>query len=78
MPKTDNGPRRPMTLDEIRACDAVTLSPIQASGALKCSPYTLNVSARNGTLGIRHMFCGRNLRIFRADLLDACGVKGDA
>ena len=75
----DNGcPRRPMTLDEIRACDAVTLSPLQASGVLGVRAYNLNVAARSGKLGIRHMFSGNHLKIFRADLLDACVVKGDA
>ncbi len=51
----------------------LTVSPIEAAALLDCDPYSLNLSAKDGTLGIRHIFAGRNLRIFKTDLFEACG-----
>ena len=55
-------------------------SPVQASGLLNCSAYSLNVKAayleRSGQDrmgGVHFRFSGRNLRLNLIDLLVSCG-----
>lgn len=70
------GKARPkMTLEELKTWPEETISPLQASGVLHCSPYVLNKMAREGKLQIRHIFMGERLRISKAALLEFCGVN---
>ena len=66
---------KPMTVDELKAWKGSSVSPVQASGVLGCTPYSLNTSAKAGRLGLKHFFAGRNLRISKDDLLSFLGEK---
>lgn len=70
-----NANYHPFTLEELKAWPQTFVSPMQASKLLGCDPYSLNISAREGKLHIPHVFCGRNLKISRAGLLEFCGEK---
>ena len=55
-------------------------SPVQASGLLNCSAYSLNVKAaylersgQDSMGGVHFRFSGRNLRLNLIDLLVRCG-----
>lgn len=47
----------------------LTVPPRQASHVLMCNPYSLNVSAKAGTLRLPHTFVGNRLRISTIGLL---------
>lgn len=59
----------------LESLDCETITPKAAAAVLGGSPYTLNVMAKNGKLPLRHMWRGRNLRIFRVSLIRL--LKGD-
>ena len=47
-----------------------TLSPSELAVVLGGKPYLYNVSARDGSLTLPHIWRGRNLRIFKQPVLD--------
>lgn len=49
------------------------LTPTEASKLLGCSPYTLNIQAKEGRLAIEHMMVGTRLKISKAALERWCG-----
>ena len=57
-----------------------TLSPSELAVVLGGKPYLYNVSARDGSLTLPHIWRGRNLRIFKQPVLDLltgnAGQKG--
>lgn len=61
-------------VEEIRALPRFDLSPAEAAPLLGVDSYSLNISAKAGTLEIKHFFAGRNLRISKADVLRFCGM----
>lgn len=58
-----------MTLSEIQSSTKEVLSPKDVSGLLRCKPYTLNVTAKEGRLSIPHSFVGNRLKIPRQAFL---------
>lgn len=58
-----------MTLNEIQSSTKEVLSPKDVSGLLRCKPYTLNVTAKEGRLSIPHSFVGNRLKIPRQAFL---------
>lgn len=63
-------------LEKWKSMGLITIPPKQASVILGCHPYSLNVSALNGTLKIPHTFTGNRLRISVEGLLRF--VKGES
>lgn len=49
------------------------LSPAEAAPLLGVDSYSLNISAKAGTLAIKHFFAGRNLRLSKDSVLNFCG-----
>lgn len=54
----------------------LTISPRELAQVLGGQPYSYNLSARQGKLGLPHVWRGQNLRIFTAPLIKI--LKGDA
>ena len=54
-----------MTLEEIEAMTAATISPAQAASVLHVAPYSLNVKAAEGILEFPAFFSGNRLKIQR-------------
>ena len=52
----------------LKRCGA-TCSPRQLASVLGGQPYYYSIAARNGDLPFEHMWRGRNLRIFTADVI---------
>lgn len=59
-----------MTIHEIEISEKEVLSPRDISEALHCKPYTLNITAKEGRLGIPHSFIGNRLRFPRQAFLN--------
>lgn len=47
-----------------------TISPAELATVIGGRPYLYNVSARDGSLTLPHIWRGRNLRIFKQPVLD--------
>ena len=62
-----------MTHDEriqyLRQCGE-TISPTQLAKIIGGQPYYYNLSAKDGTLRLPHIWRGRNLRIFTTPVID--------
>ena len=52
-----------------------TISPTELAKVLGGRPYLYNVSARDGSLTLPHIWRGRNLRIFKQPVLDLLNGK---
>ena len=52
-----------------------TISPTELATVLGGRPYLYNVSARDGSLTLPHIWRGRNLRIFKQPVLDLLNGK---
>ena len=50
--------------------DRETISPCELAMLLGGKPFAYNISEREGTLKLPHVFRGRNLRILRQPVLD--------
>ena len=64
-----------MTLDELAALPGVQVGTKEAAAVLGCDRYSLNISAKQGTLKIAHTFVGNRLKISKAALLEYCGYR---
>lgn len=65
-----------ITLAEVAASPEPWVTPTVAAKLLgKKSGYGFNLAAKEGRLGIPHMWSGRNLLISKAYLLDFLGWK---
>ena len=62
-----------MTLQELMEYPKPTVPPTIAAKFLGCDPWSLNVAAKEGHLGLFHYFAGRNLRIAKWHLIDYLG-----
>lgn len=62
-----------MSLDELAAYPGVHVGTKEAAAVLGCDRYSLNIAAKQGTLGIKHTFVGNRLKISKASLLEYCG-----
>lgn len=64
-----------LTIEEIRNLDREMLTPLEASGVLKCSAYQINLQARsdaeNGTkyLPFKCLIVGRRVKVPRNQLI---------
>ena len=47
-----------------------TISPTELAKVLGGKPYLYNVSARDGSLMLPHVWRGRNLRVFKQPVID--------
>lgn len=61
------------TLEELAAVPGYSVSPTVAARFLGCTPYALNLAAKEHRLTLGHYFAGRWLRISKADVLRYCG-----
>ena len=52
-----------------------TISPSELATVLGGRPYLYNVSARDGSLTLPHIWRGRNLRIFKQPVIDLLSGK---
>ncbi len=62
-----------MTVEELAALPGVHVGTKEAAAVLGCDRYSLNISAKQGTLKIAHTFVGNRLKISKAALLEYCG-----
>lgn len=53
----------------------ITITPTELAKVLGGQPYSYNISAKSGRLGLPHVWAGTHLKIFLAGVLEACGVK---
>ena len=54
----------------LRELPGETISPTETAKVLGGNPYLYNVSAKEGSLTLPHIWRGRNLRILKQPLLD--------
>lgn len=57
----------------LRSIPGETISPHELAKVAGGSPYSYNVSAKNGTLELPHMWRGRNLRIWKGPVIRLIG-----
>ncbi len=62
-----------MTVEELAAMPGTTVGTKEAAAVLGCDRYSLNIAAKQGTLGIKHTFVGNRLKFSKSDLLEFCG-----
>ena len=62
-----------MTVEELAALPGVHVGTKEAAAVLGCDRYSLNIAAKQGTLGLDHTFVGNRLKISKASLLEYCG-----
>lgn len=63
-----------MTVEELAAMPGTTVGTKEAAAVLGCDRYSLNIAAKQGTLGIRHTYVGNRLKLSKADLLEFVGA----
>jgi hypothetical protein len=56
-------------LDYLRNLPGETISPTELAKAVGGTPYSYNLSAREGRLTLPHLWRGRNLRIFKQPVM---------
>ena len=54
----------------LRSLPRETISPTELAAVLGGRPYLYNVSARDGSLHLPHLWRGRNLRILKQPVID--------
>lgn len=57
----------------LRSLPGETISPTELAKVAGGSPYSYNVSAKNGTLDLPHLWRGRNLRIWKGPVIRLIG-----
>ena len=60
-------------LDWLRSLPDETISPSQLAAVAGGNPYSYNVSAKEGTLDLPHLWRGRNLRIWKEPVIRLIG-----
>lgn len=62
-----------LTAEELAAIPGDYVGTKEASDFLGCDRYSLNISAKAGTLGIKFYFAGNRLKISKRSLLENAG-----
>lgn len=63
------------TLEEVAAMPGNSVGTKIAAELIGCDRYSLNIAAKEGTLGLPFVFSGNRLHISKAALLEFCGAK---
>lgn len=67
-----------MSAEELAAIPGDYVGTKEASAFLGCDRYSLNISAKAGTLGIKYYFAGNRLKISKRSLLENAGYISGA